>query len=54
MSETADHTSVRAATLAGASNNQDRFVVGDGFTAVLDGATSVAGDRSHDPGWYAE
>jgi hypothetical protein len=54
MSETTDHTSVRAATLAGASNNQDRYVVGDGFAAVLDGATSVAGDRSHDPGWYAE
>lgn len=28
--------------------------MGDGFAAVLDGATSVAGDRSHDPGWYAE
>ena len=54
MSETAEHTSIRAATLAGASNNQDRYVVGDGFAAVLDGATSVAGDRSHDPGWYAE
>lgn len=54
MSETAEHTSIRAATLAGASNNQDRYVVGDGFAAVLDGATSIAGDRSHDPGWYAE
>lgn len=43
-----------AATLAGASWNQDRYVTGDGFAAVLDGATSVAGDRSHDPGWYAE
>jgi hypothetical protein len=43
-----------AATLAGASRNQDRYVTGDGFAAVLDGATSVAGDRSHDPGWYAE
>ncbi|MFE7504229.1 hypothetical protein [Promicromonospora sp. NPDC057488] len=42
-----------AATLAGDHNNQDRYVVGDGFTAVLDGATSVAGDRSHDPGWFA-
>lgn len=45
---------IHAATLAGASNNQDRYIVGDGFAAVLDGATSVAGDRSHDPGWYAE
>ncbi|MFD6443635.1 protein phosphatase 2C domain-containing protein [Promicromonospora sp. NPDC060204] len=41
-------------TLAGRTNNQDRYVTGDGFAAVLDGATSVAGDRSHDPGWYAE
>jgi serine/threonine protein phosphatase PrpC len=45
---------IRAATLAGGSNNQDRYITGDGFAAVLDGATSVAGDRSHDPGWYAE
>ncbi|MFC8799397.1 hypothetical protein ACFT2C_16810 [Promicromonospora sp. NPDC057138] len=45
---------IQAATLAGGSNNQDRYVIGDGFAAVLDGATSVAGDRSHDPGWYAE
>jgi len=45
---------IRPATRAGGSNNQDRFLVGDGFAAVLDGATSVAGDRSHDPGWYAE
>ncbi len=29
-------------------------MVGDGFALVLDGATSVAMDRSHDPGWYAE
>ncbi|GGM34371.1 hypothetical protein GCM10010102_32400 [Promicromonospora citrea] len=28
-------------------------MVGRGFAMVLDGATSVAGDRSHDPGWYA-
>ncbi|MFI2490531.1 protein phosphatase 2C domain-containing protein [Promicromonospora kroppenstedtii] len=42
------------ATLAGGTNNQDRYVIGHGFAAVLDGATSVAGDRSHDPGWYAE
>ncbi|MDR7383607.1 protein phosphatase 2C domain-containing protein [Promicromonospora iranensis] len=54
MSEEADRTSIRAASLAGGPNNQDRYVVGDGFAAVLDGATSVAGDRSHDPGWYAE
>ncbi len=27
--------------------------MGEGFTVVLDGATSVAGDRSHDPGWFA-
>jgi serine/threonine protein phosphatase PrpC len=45
---------IQAATLAGGSNNQDRYIVGDGFAAVLDGATSFAGDRSHDPGWYAE
>lgn len=45
---------IHAATLAGAPNNQDRYLIGDGFAAVLDGATSVAGDRSHDPGWYAE
>jgi serine/threonine protein phosphatase PrpC len=45
---------VYSATLAGGTNNQDRYVVGDDFAAVLDGATSVAGDRSHDPGWYAE
>lgn len=44
---------IRAATLPGGSNNQDRYITGDGFAAVLDGATSVAGDRSHDPGWYA-
>ncbi|MFI8528361.1 hypothetical protein ACIGB8_28140 [Promicromonospora sukumoe] len=43
-----------AATLPGAFRNQDRYIIGDGFAAVLDGATSVAGDRSHDPGWYAE
>ncbi|MEU4364108.1 protein phosphatase 2C domain-containing protein [Promicromonospora sp. NPDC023987] len=42
-----------AATLAGNSNNQDRYVAGEGFAVVLDGATSVAGDRSHDPGWFA-
>lgn len=45
---------IRAATLAGGASNQDRYVIGEGFAAVLDGATSVAGDRSHDPGWYAE
>ncbi len=28
-------------------------MVGEGFAVVLDGATSVAGDRSHDPGWFA-
>lgn len=52
MSE--DAPDIQSATRAGSSNNQDRFLVGDGFAAVLDGATSVAGDRSHDPGWYAE
>lgn len=45
---------ILAATLPGGANNQDRYVVGDNFAAVLDGATSVANDRSHDPGWYAE
>lgn len=45
---------IRAATLQGGSNNQDRYLVRDGFAAVLDGATSFAGDRSHNPGWYAE
>ncbi|WP_454860417.1 hypothetical protein [Promicromonospora soli] len=54
MSEDALPPDIRSATRAGGSNNQDRFLVGDGFAAVLDGATSVAGDRSHDPGWYAE
>jgi hypothetical protein len=44
----------RAATLAGdSSQNQDRYFVGEGFAIALDGATSVAGDRSHDPGWFA-
>lgn len=43
-----------AATLAGGDNNQDRYVLGEDFAIVLDGATSIAGDRSHDPGWYAE
>lgn len=43
-----------AATLSGDSPNQDRYVIDKGFAAVLDGSTSVAGDRSHDPGWYAE
>lgn len=28
-------------------------MVGEGFAMVLDGATSVAGDRSRDPGWFA-
>ncbi|MFD6138871.1 hypothetical protein [Promicromonospora sp. NPDC060271] len=42
------------ATLVGGTNNQDRYVIGDQFAVVLDGATSFAGDRSHDPGWYAE
>ncbi|WP_129782863.1 hypothetical protein [Promicromonospora panici] len=45
---------IHVATLAGGRNNQDRYTAGEGFAAVLDGATSVAGDRSHDPGWYAE
>lgn len=45
---------VLTATLAGGTNNQDRYIIGPDFAAVLDGATSVAGDRSHDPGWYAE
>lgn len=54
MSEDAQPPKIQSATLAGGVNNQDRFLVGDGFVAVLDGATSVAGDRSHDPGWYAE
>lgn len=45
---------VVAATLAGGTNNQDRYVLGDTFAIVLDGATSIVGDRSHDPGWYAE
>lgn len=43
-----------AATLAGGSHNQDRYVIGESFAAVLDGATSFADDRSHDPGWFAE
>lgn len=43
----------QAATLAGGSNNQDRYLIGDDFAMVLDGATSLAGDRSHDPGWFA-
>lgn len=42
-----------AATRAGDFQNQDRYIVGEGFAVALDGATSVAGDRSHDPGWYA-
>jgi hypothetical protein len=54
MSEDPSPSNIQSATLAGGSNNQDRHVLGDGFAAVLDGATSVAGDRSHDPGWYAE
>lgn len=45
--------SIQAATLAGGSNNQDRYVMGDGFAVVLDGVTSVAGDRSHDPAYRA-
>lgn len=45
---------VTAATLAGGDNNQDRYVIGDNFAIVLDGATSIAGNRSHDPGWFAE
>lgn len=43
-----------AATLAGGSRNQDRYAIGENFAAVLDGATSFAGDRSHDPGWFAQ
>ena len=45
---------ILAATLAGGSNNQDRYFTGDGFAGVLDGATSFAGDRSLDAGVYAE
>ncbi|MCF4121752.1 protein phosphatase 2C domain-containing protein [Antribacter sp. KLBMP9083] len=45
---------ILAATLPGGTLNQDRHATGDGFALVLDGATSFAGDRSHDPGWYAE
>lgn len=43
-----------AATLAGGTNNQDRYVIGDDFAIVLDGATALADDRSHDAGWFAE
>lgn len=46
--------SIVAATRAGGSNNQDRYTIGRDFVVLLDGATSVAGDRSHDPGWFAE
>jgi hypothetical protein len=44
---------IRAATLAGGANNQDRYVIGDGFVAVLDGATSSV-PLAQDAGWYAE
>ncbi|MDE9367314.1 protein phosphatase 2C domain-containing protein [Luteipulveratus sp. YIM 133132] len=46
---------VDAATLAGGDKNQDRYVVGDGYAAVLDGASSFSGEQpEHDGGWYAE
>lgn len=54
MGTTSPPVTVTAATLAGGDNNQDRYVIGDNFAIVLDGATSIAGDRSHDPGWFAE
>ena len=46
---------VRAATLAGGENNQDRYAHGDGWAFVLDGASSFATEQpEHDGGWYAE
>lgn len=48
-------TTVLAATLPGdGTHNQDAYAYGDGWAVVADGATSFAGDRSHDPGWYAQ
>lgn len=32
---------IRAATLAGGRNNQDRYSYGDGWAVVLDGASSL-------------
>lgn len=43
-----------AATLAGGSNNQDRYAYGDTWAFVLDGATSWGDKPAHDGGWYAQ
>ena len=46
---------IRAASLAGASKNQDRYAWGDGWAFVLDGASAfTTAHPQHDGGWYAE
>lgn len=46
---------VRSATLAGGSKNQDRYAHGDGWAFVVDGASSFGGTGGvHDGGWYAD
>lgn len=46
---------VKVATRAGGHRNQDRYLVGDGYAAVLDGASSFARRQPQlDGEWYAE
>lgn len=47
--------SIRTATRAGGTRNQDRYAHGNGWAFVLDGASSFETDEpEHDGGWYAE
>lgn len=46
---------IEVATLAGGEVNQDRYLIGTNFAAVLDGASAVRiRDDGKDGGWFAE
>lgn len=50
------HVTITAATRQGSGpTNQDRYIVGPNFAAVLDGASSFTEERpERDGGWYAQ
>lgn len=56
MGTTNPHVTTTAATRKGSGRtNQDRYITGPNFAAVLDGASNFTEEQpQHDGGWYAE
>ena len=46
---------IRAATLAGGTQNQDAYIIGDHFAGVFDGASNhrSSSEAPHDAAWYS-